>query len=109
MEYIIVFCTTDNKENAELIAHTLVKEKLAACTNIIPQINSIYTWKEQIVQDEELLLLIKTRKELFEEVKNRILSLHNYEVPEIISVNINDGSKSYLDWIKENTTKKDCL
>ena len=48
-------------------------------------------------------------KELFEEVKSRILLLHNYEVPEIISVNINDGSKSYLDWIKENTTKKDCL
>lgn len=103
MEYIVIFCTTNNKENAELIGHSLVQEKLAACTNIIPKMTSIYSWNNQIVKDEELLLVIKTKKELFDDVKNKILSLHSYDVPEIISIDIKEGSKPYLDWIKENT------
>lgn len=103
MEYIVIFCTTNNKENAELIGHSLVQEKLAACTNIIPKMTSIYSWNNQIVKDEELLLLIKTKKELFDDVKNKILSLHSYDVPEIISIDIKEGSKPYLDWINENT------
>ncbi len=103
MEYIVIFCTTNNKENAELIGHSLVQEKLAACTNIIPKITSIYSWNNQIVKDEELLLVIKTKKELFDDVKNKILSLHSYDVPEIISIDIKEGSKPYLDWINENT------
>lgn len=103
MEYIVIFCTTNNKENAELIGHSLVQEKLAACTNIIPKMTSIYSWNNQIVKDEELLLVIKTKKELFDDVKNKILSLHTYDVPEIISIDIKEGSKPYLDWINENT------
>lgn len=103
MEYIVIFCTTNNKENAELIGHSLVQEKLAACTNIIPKMISIYSWNNQIVKDEELLLVIKTKKELFDDVKNKILSLHSYDVPEIISIDIKEGSKPYLDWINENT------
>lgn len=103
MEYIVIFCTTSNKENAELIGHSLVQEKLAACTNIIPKMTSIYSWNNQIVKDEELLLVIKTKKELFDNVKNKILSLHSYDVPEIISIDIKEGSKPYLDWINENT------
>lgn len=103
MEYIVIFCTTNNKENAELIGHSLVQEKLAACTNIIPKITSIYSWNNQIVKDEELLLVIKTKKELFDDVKNKILSLHSYDVPEIISIDIKEGSRPYLDWINENT------
>lgn len=103
MEYIVIFCTTNNKENAELIGHSLVQEKLAACTNIIPKMTSIYSWNNQIVKDEELLLVIKTKKELFDDVKNKILSLHSYDVPEIISIDIKEGSKPYLDWINENT------
>lgn len=103
MEYIVIFCTTNNKENAELIGHSLIQEKLAACTNIIPKMTSIYSWNNQIVKDEELLLVIKTKKELFDDVKNKILSLHSYDVPEIISIDIKEGSKPYLDWINENT------
>lgn len=103
MEYIVIFCTTNNKENAELIGHSLVQEKLAACTNIIPKMTSIYSWNNLIVKDEELLLVIKTKKELFDDVKNKILSLHSYDVPEIISIDIKEGSKPYLDWINENT------
>ena len=64
---------------------------------------SIYSWNNLIVKDEELLLVIKTKKELFDDVKNKILSLHSYDVPEIISIDIKEGSKPYLDWINENT------
>lgn len=65
------FCTTNSIENAELIGNTLVQEKLAACTNIIPKLTSIYSWDNQIVKDEEVFLIIKTRKELFEDVKTK--------------------------------------
>ena len=103
MEYIAIFCTTNSIENAELIGNTLVQEQLAACTNIIPKLTSIYSWDNQIVKDGEVFLIIKTRKELFEDVKNKIITLHNYEVPEIIAIDIKEGSKPYLEWIKENT------
>lgn len=103
MGYIIILSNTNSMDSAETIASFLVKEKLAACINIIPKIISIYSWKNQIEKEEEFLLLIKSRKELFDQIKEKITMLHPYEVPEIISFDIEDGSKDYLDWIKENT------
>lgn len=103
MKYILVLCTTNDKDTAKNLAYTLVKEKLAACTNIMPKLTSIYTWKDEIVEDEEFLLIIKTKDSLFDKVKTRITELHNYEVAEIISIDIKDGSKPYLDWIEKET------
>lgn len=103
--YNLVFCTVDNTENAQKIAKAVVENKLAACVNIINGISSIYTWKSQIVEDKEILLLIKTKKVLFDSLKSKIKELHPYEVPEIIGVDIQDGLKSYLDWIDFNTTE----
>ncbi len=78
MEYILVLCTINNLENAKQISKTLVTEKLAACVNIIPGLTSIYSWKQEIVEDTELLMLIKTKKILLNELKSRIVELHEY-------------------------------
>lgn len=103
MEYIMVISTTGNIEEAKMIAGKLLDNKLAACVNIIPKVISMYHWKNDVVSDEEVMLIIKTRKEMFDEVKASILKNHSYEVPEIISLNISNGSQEYLDWIFKST------
>ena len=103
MDYIIILCTINSIENAETIANNLVQDRLAACINIIPQIQSVYFWNGKIQNDEEFLLLIKTKKNLFNSVKEGITKLHPYEIPEIISIDITDGNQNYLTWIENNT------
>jgi periplasmic divalent cation tolerance protein len=103
MEYCLILTTTSNIDEAKNIAHQLVQNKLAACTNIIPKIISVYSWKNEICEDEEFLLLIKTRKRLFDAVKESILKMHSYEVPEIIKLPVDMGYEKYLGWIKKET------
>ncbi|MFX1319441.1 MAG: divalent-cation tolerance protein CutA [Promethearchaeota archaeon] len=100
-QYCIVFVTVGNEEEAHIIARTLVEDSLAACVGMIPQ-KSIYSWKGKIVEDSEVLLIIKTRTDLFNPLKDTVLTAHSYEIPEIIRVNIEDGHHPYLQWIKEN-------
>lgn len=102
-EYIIVLCTTNSKDSAKQIAKTLVSDRFAACVNLVDKIDSIYSWKGEIVEDSEVLMIIKTQKALFENLKNKIEEIHPYETPEIISFDILEGSNPYLDWISENT------
>lgn len=102
-EYIIVLCTTNSKDSAKQIAKILVSGKFVACVNLVDKIDSIYSWKGEIVEDSEVLMIIKTQKVLFENLKNKIEEIHPYETPEIISFDISEGSKPYLDWISENT------
>jgi periplasmic divalent cation tolerance protein len=87
-----------------LIAEELVGARQAACVNIIPQITSIYHWKGAVHHDDELILMIKTVKAMFDMVRDKIMTLHPYEVPEIISFEIASGNDSYLQWIVENTS-----
>lgn len=103
MNYIIILCNTNSMDSAETIANFLVKEKLAACVNIVPKIKSIYTWQNKIEKEEEVLIFIKTKQSLFNQVKEKIRLLHPYEVPEIISINIQEGTTDYLNWISNNT------
>jgi periplasmic divalent cation tolerance protein len=84
------------------IAEALVTEQLAACVNIIPAIRSVYRWQGAVEQEEELLLLIKTSDTVWFRLQERILALHPYELPEIISVAIQDGHSIYLNWIINN-------
>lgn len=98
---IIIFITTGKLKEAKTIATSLVEQKLAACVGILPQ-NSVYRWKGKIVEDNEYLLLIKTQQDQFNNIRQVVLSLHSYEVPEIISIVITEGHKPYLDWIRES-------
>jgi periplasmic divalent cation tolerance protein len=98
---VIILCTMPDLECAENISQKLVEQRMAACCNIISNIKSVYSWKNEIQYDEEQLLVIKTLSSKYASVQNLILAEHPYEVPEIISVNISDGSKSYLTWITE--------
>jgi periplasmic divalent cation tolerance protein len=101
--HIIVYCTVPSSEIGMKIADDLVKGRTAACVNIIPGITSVYRWKGDVCTDKELLLIIKSRKALFAEIQERIRALHPYELPEIISCELSDGSKQYLDWISDST------
>jgi len=102
-QFTVMFCTAPQGETAKKIADHLVNNKFAACVNIIPGIQSIYTWKGSVCSENESLLFIKTKKVLIEKVKIEILSMHPYEVPEIIAVDIQDGLEEYLKWISNST------
>jgi periplasmic divalent cation tolerance protein len=96
---IIVFVTCESEEQAESIAETVVREKLAACVNILPKMWSCYVWKDELTWSEEFQLLIKTTQGRFGQLQERIRAMHTYEVPEIVSVAMEDAAQNYLDWI----------
>ena len=105
--FLIIFCTTASEQEAAVISKTVVEEGLAACANIIPQIRSIYRWKEEIWDERETLIIIKSREDLFEKIHSRIRELHSYEVPEITAVQLDKGNAAYLQWIEAVTAKGD--
>lgn len=107
MKNCVIYCTVQNEFSASLIATTLVEEKLAACVSIIKNVVSIYSWEGMSQTDNELILMIKTREDLFECVKNRILEMHEAQVPEIIAVPITMGLDSYQNWITCETKNPD--
>lgn len=94
-------CSVPTKKVAKKIARKLVEEHLCACVNILPKMNSFYIYEGKLCEDEELLLLIKTDKKHYKAVETRILSLHPYDIPEIIALPIVKGSKEYIDWAKK--------
>jgi periplasmic divalent cation tolerance protein len=100
-EYIIVLITTPSKEVGEKIANALLEKKLAACVNMMAPIFSLYTWEEEIHRDDEVLLIVKSRADLFE--SDLIPVVHPYDVPEIIALPILMGSANYLAWIDDVT------
>jgi periplasmic divalent cation tolerance protein len=97
--YIIILTTTPSVKVAQQIAQALVQEHLAACVNIIPNIKSYYIWQNKLCRDKETLLLIKTTRTRFKSIEGRIKQLHPYQIPEIISLDIKQGNKTYLGWI----------
>ena len=99
-KYLIITNCGSEKE-AQKIAKILIKNKMAACVNIIPKIRSIYRWQNKIHDETEFMLLIKTTKNKYKSLEKIIKSNHSYEVPEIIAFEIKAGLKSYLKWIEE--------
>lgn len=97
-ELLVVFVTVGNEVDAGRIARTILEERLAACVNILPGIHSIYHWEGTIEGDSEALLIIKTSRELLEDLKTKIREIHPYEVPELIALGVEDGLDSYIDW-----------
>lgn len=98
-DYCVVFVTIDTLESAKRMSKIIVNEKLAACCTIFPNSVSLYGWKGTLHERNEQVVMIKTIEKKLLELKDRILELHNDEVPEIISINLNSGLSSYLDWI----------
>ncbi|HSM84572.1 MAG TPA: divalent-cation tolerance protein CutA [Candidatus Limnocylindrales bacterium] len=99
----IVLTTAGSAEEARKIAHALVERRLAACVNIIPQVESVYRWQGRAESAGEWLLLIKTQASSFERLRDAIKELHSYALPECVLLEISDGSRPYLDWVRENS------
>jgi periplasmic divalent cation tolerance protein len=97
--YIIILVTAANRQEAERIAQQLLEAKLIACANIIDSVSSIFRWSEKIEKAEECLVLMKSSREMFEEIAETVKELHSYEVPEILALPLVDGSKAYFEWI----------
>lgn len=101
--YSVVFCTVPSRETGISIGEELVKKQMAACVNIVDGIMSIFSWKGEVCRENELLLIIKGPSKNFETIRKEIASLHPYEVPEIIELEIQNGHQDYLRWIDEVT------
>jgi periplasmic divalent cation tolerance protein len=102
-ERLIALSTVATALDAERIATVLVERGLAACVNVVPGVTSIYRWKGAVERDLELLLVIKTRADRFEALREALVSLHPYEVPELIALPVEAGHLPYLAWLDEAT------
>lgn len=100
--FCTVLTTCNNKSVEQQIIKALLENKLAACIQVMP-IESHYLWKEEVCCDNERLLIIKSRLDLFEQISTKIQELHNYEVPQVVQLPITAGFTEYLDWIKDST------
>ncbi|XP_047369991.1 protein CutA homolog isoform X1 [Vespa velutina] len=97
----VAYITVPDNAVAKQLAHGLVKNKLAACVNIIPQITSVYEWENEINEDSELLLMVKTRTDTVDALTEYVKSHHPYKVCEVITLPIQNGNEQYLKWISE--------
>ena len=97
--YVLLFSTAGNEQEARAIATHLVSHHLVACVNIVPSIHSIYWWKNGVTEDNEVLLLMKSKRENIAEIEKAVRSLHSYETPELIAVPLHYGFSEYLNWI----------
>jgi len=103
---IVVLSTCGSVEEAARIARALVEKKLAACVNVMPAVRSFYRWKDVTEDEQESLLVIKSSRALFNDLRVEIEKLHSYEVPEVIAVPIVDGSEGYLEWLDRELAAK---
>jgi periplasmic divalent cation tolerance protein len=99
IDYQLLITSCPDSAVAEKLAHTLLESHLAACVNILPNIQSVYEWKGEIISDAEVLLFIKTRREHYAAIEQVLLKQHPYEVPELIALSIETGLPSYLAWL----------
>ena len=104
--HVIVYITASNAKEAGDIAEALLKERLAACANVVESIKSIYWWKGALERDNESLIILKTTESKFDALAERVKELHSYENPEIVAVPILKGSSDYLDWVEGEVNPK---
>ena len=99
---LVALSTVGSADDAQRIARALVERRLAACVNVVPGLTSVYAWKGAVETDQELLLVIKTRRARFEALRAALVELHPYEVPELIALPVEAGHGPYLDWLTAN-------
>jgi periplasmic divalent cation tolerance protein len=99
---IVILSTCSDEQEAERIARALVDARLAACVNVIPRVRSFYRWKGAVEDASECLLVIKSSRPLFAELRAALGKAHSYEVPEVVALHIADGAPNYLNWLHEN-------
>ena len=102
--YIVVFITARDKDEAQKIARTLLKRRQVACVNIVPEVSSHFWWKDKLDAAQESLLVAKTRDVLLPDVVKSVKKIHSYSIPEIIALPIVGGNEEYLDWIDSEVT-----
>jgi periplasmic divalent cation tolerance protein len=98
----VVFTTCGSVEEARQIGREVVDQRLAACVNIVPRIESIYRWQGEVETGEEWLLIIKTTADALANLYDTVRKLHSYDVPECIALAVEDGSPAYLQWINDS-------
>lgn len=103
MDTAIVYMTAQNVEEARAIADKLVSERLAACVNIFPGMESVYRWKGSVEKATETAFIAKTKKSLVPRLTERVRQLHSYEVPCVVSVSLEGGNPDFLEWIAQET------
>ncbi len=103
-DVVIVFVTAPGRESALALARQVVEESLAACGNVIPHVTSVFRWKKKVTEEEEVLLILKTSAGQCPALIARVAELHTYEVPEVLSLRVENGFGPYLDWVGECTS-----
>lgn len=101
MSRLLVLTTVGKPEDAEWISREVVERGLAACVNILPSVTSVYRWKGEVEKSDEIILLMKTTGDRFEALREALVSMHSYDLPEVIAVEIDAGHLPYLAWLDE--------
>ena len=102
-DVLVVLVTAPTPERAAELARTLVEERLAACGNVVPAIRSIYRWEGKVVDEPEALLVLKTTRARLDALRDRVLALHPYQVPEVLALSVEGGAAGYLAWVGAET------
>ena len=103
-EHVLILITVGSLEEAYKIAQALVEGMLAACVNVVPSITSVYRWQDEVQHDSEVLLIVKSRRDVFEHLTRCVKELHSYETPEIIALPIVTGDADYLRWLDSSVS-----
>ena len=104
-DIVVVLVTVPSAEKAADIARALVEERLAACGNVVPSVRSIFRWEGKVQDEAEALLVLKTARARFPALRDRVLALHPYQVPEVLALPVEAGSESYLAWVGAETRR----
>jgi periplasmic divalent cation tolerance protein len=100
---LVILCTVPDRGSGERIARSLVQERLAGCVNLVPGVVSTFRWEGEVKEEQELLMIIKTAAGRFEAVREAIIKLHPYDIPEVIALPITEADPKYIAWLTENS------
>lgn len=103
----VVLVTAPNAETGEFLARELVEERLAACGNVVPGLVSIYRWEDEVQRDDEVLVIIKTRRDRLDALRERVEDLHPYEVPEFLALPVERAHEAYARWVASECARAD--